>query len=259
MENQTTPPQPQNQSVVIKFPVAEPYVTYAVVGLSVLIFVYMQSLSIAEQNDIYTSYGNFSDLIRSDGEYYRLFTSMFLHANLTHLAFNSLFIYLVGKDIEALFGHVRFALVYFLGGLAGSVASFIITQGNSIGASGAAFAVFGALASYYYQNRHLYGNEGTRRRLQQLGSVALINLVIGLISNVPGSPARIDNAAHIGGAIGGAALAWFICPVFRVKMQFRDGVPTPRVVDERTITQWIYVPIVFAAVLTVIAVSFAGA
>ncbi|HLA45188.1 MAG TPA: rhomboid family intramembrane serine protease, partial [Aggregatilineales bacterium] len=165
------------QPIRIRFPLIQPNMAYAIIFVLVLVHLYVSQLNPFEQNDFYLKYSNFAVYV-AQGEYYRLFTSMFLHApGLMHLGFNSLALYAFGKDIESLFGHVRFTLIYFLGGLAGSVTSFAITRSNSIGASGAVFAVFGALVAYYYQNRQLYG-AAAAVRLRQLGMLALVNLGI---------------------------------------------------------------------------------
>jgi len=243
------------ETVVIRFPLKEPYITYGLIGVLALVHLYVMQLSPRETQDFYIRYGNFSTFV-AQGEYYRLFTSMFLHAGLYHLLFNGFALYAFGRDIEGLFGHGRFLLIYVLGGLAGSVASFVITSGNSIGASGAVFAIFGALVAYYYQNRALYG-AAAYQRLRQLGTLAVLNLVIGLISNVPGSPARIDNAAHIGGAVGGLLLAWFMTPVFILKADYQDGEIRHQLTDTKTTLAWLWVPLVFTVGLVAV-VAFWG-
>jgi membrane associated rhomboid family serine protease len=217
-----------------------------------LVHLYVMSLDVREANRFYVRYGNFSDFV-AEGEYYRLFTSMFLHGSLLHWLFNSWVLYAFGKEIEGYFGHVRFALVYVLGGIAGSLTSFAVTQGNSIGASGAVFAVFGALVAYYYHNRKLYGDQAIQR-LQRLGFFALINLAWGLVGSDPQTGARVDNAAHIGGALGGLLLAWFMTPVFSVRISLLDGQPRQTLIDTKTTPQWIIMPIIFAGAMLIAAV-----
>lgn len=213
--------------VEVPLPLRPVRLTYILIGSLVLVHLYVMNLSknasspfrLSDYLQVYQDYANLSSAI-TQGEYYRLFTSMFLHADLMHLFLNCIALYAFGEEIEAIFGWVRFGVIYVLGGLAGSVASYVITQGNSIGASGAVFAVFGALLAYYLHNRQLYG-QLAYDRLRNLGMVAVINLVIGFASNVPGSPVRIDNAAHIGGAIGGFILAWFLSPRFKVQKELK--------------------------------------
>ena len=231
----------------VHFPMPEPYVTYALLAVIALVHVYVMQLGRIDRISIYTQYGNYTQFV-ADGEVYRLFTSMFLHGSLMHWLFNSYILYAFGREIEGHFGHFRFALVYVLGGLAGSVASFALTDGNSIGASGAIFGVFGALVAYYYHNRALYGNQATQR-LQRLGFFALINLAWGFLGSDPETGAGIDNAAHIGGALGGLLLAWFITPVFEVRIGLLDGQPRPTLVDTKTTQQWAIPATIFAGLM----------
>lgn len=203
--------------IQIRFPTVRPIAMYLIIGILVAIQLYVMSLDNTRAGQVevlrfYEKYSNNSTLVLG-GEYYRLFTSMFLHGGLTHLIFNCWALYVFGNDIESLFGRERFLMVYFLGGLAGSLASVTFTRGNSIGASGAVFAVFGALIIYYYRNRKLYGQVAWSR-LRQLSTVAIINLAFGLLSTVPSSGVRIDNAAHIGGMVGGMMVAWYLTPIF---------------------------------------------
>jgi rhomboid protease GluP len=244
-------PQTDNRYVRVQFPIVDPTITYVLIGILDLIHLFLLNLSEREMIDYYIRFSNNAGQVEA-GEYYRLFTSMFLHANFTHLIFNCLALYSFGRDVEGLFGHLRFALIYFLGGLAGSVTSFVFTQGNSIGASGAVFAIFGAMVAYFYQNRVLYGPQVTRQRLTSLGMLAFINLAIGLVSAVPGSSVRIDNAAHIGGALGGILLAYYMTPIFRPEVNLEEGYVVPQMVDTRTPAQWAIFPAIFAVMLAII-------
>jgi rhomboid protease GluP len=244
------PPDPlERRRVAIPMPVVEPRLTYILIGAIVLIFMYYLGLSTAvERNTFLNDWAKINQRVR-DGEYYRLLTSMFLHFNLMHIIFNGYALYIIGRDVEALFGHVRFALIYFLGGLSGSLASFIFTSAPSVGASGAIFAIFGAEMVYFYQNRELHGQAG-RRHLNQLIILMVINLGLGFLSTTDGSRFRIDNAAHIGGLVGGVVLAWFIGPAYSVT---RD--PTAesghRIVDQNSIQQWALPSVLYAVGLLV--------
>jgi membrane associated rhomboid family serine protease len=100
--------------IAVQMPVDEPRLTYALLAVIVLIHMYFFSLPLLQQVEFLTRWGKVNDLIR-EGEYYRLFTSMFLHLNLAHILFNGYALYAFGRDVEALFGHIRFAIIYFLG------------------------------------------------------------------------------------------------------------------------------------------------
>lgn len=140
------------------------------------------------------------------GEPWRLISAMFLHAGLLHLAMNMYCLYQV-KGLEEFFGKLGFASLYLVSGLMGGVASLAFSHGAvSIGASGAVFGLFGALLVVLYQRRHYIGADAAKSQVFSLLQFLALNLVIGFV--VPG----IDQAAHIGGLLGGAACAWFMRP-----------------------------------------------
>lgn len=187
-------------------PEDQPWLTYALMAINALIFL-AGFLSPNLKVELLQAGALSPLLVVTQGEYYRLFTAMFLHASLGHIFFNVYAIYIVGRNLEPILGRVRFLLIYFLGGLTGVVASLAFGRfdGWSVGASGAVFAIFAAEAVHLYQHRTLYPN--VRARLQHMLFLIVINLVIGF---APGS--RIDNWGHIGGMLGGLLLAWRIGP-----------------------------------------------
>ena len=89
-------------------------------------------------------------LILENGEIYRLFTCMFLHFGIYHIANNMLVLFVLGQRLEPVVGKIKFILIYLLGGLGGNIFSFIVEMKSadyavSAGASGAVFAVMGAM------------------------------------------------------------------------------------------------------------------
>ena len=84
--------------IAVQMPVAEPRLVYGLLGVIVLIFLYSFSLSPVERNLFFSDWAKVNPAIR-DGEYYRLFTSMFLHLNLTHILFNGYALYVLGRDV----------------------------------------------------------------------------------------------------------------------------------------------------------------
>ncbi len=130
----------------------------------------------------------------ADGEYYRLATAAFLHAGLFHLALNMFALATVGPTLESALGRVRFAALYVLSALGGSVLAFLFAPPDvpSVGASGAIFGLFGA---FYVVERRL------GRDTRSITFLLAINLVITF--TVP----NIDWRAHLGGLITGALLA----------------------------------------------------
>lgn len=153
------------------------------------------------------------------GEYHRLLTSMFLHASPAHVMLNMVVLYSFGGSLERIAGHARFLLIYFLGGLGGSILSVALAGDSrvySVGASGAIFALVGAEYIFLYQHRKLMGAAGAAQR-RNLVIMALINLGFGILTTVGPAQVHIDNWGHVGGLIGGLALAQLINPFYVVK------------------------------------------
>lgn len=145
------------------------------------------------------------------GEYWRLLSAMFLHFGLMHLLFNLWALWQLGRLFEIMFGSARMALTYFIGGLIASSASVLylswrLSQSQeqqfavSAGASGAVFAVLGALIVAIKRSPRWRNERWTRGLVQQLMFWAGLNIIIG--ATFPG----IDNAAHMGGFFAGLAL-----------------------------------------------------
>ncbi|OQW86016.1 MAG: hypothetical protein BWK72_19410 [Rhodoferax ferrireducens] len=137
-----------------------------------------------------------------DGQWWRLFTAMFMHFGVVHLALNAWALWDVGRLVERVYGRLRFTAIYVLSGMAGNLLSLVV-QGNqavSGGASGAIFSLYGALLVFLWRERQQV-DRGEFRWLFGAASVfALVMLGMGLV--IPG----IDNAAHAGGLAAGALL-----------------------------------------------------
>ena len=133
------------------------------------------------------------DYVHYLDQYYRVFTAMWLHANVEHIFFNMISLLIVGPAVEVLLGRARFLALYLIAGLGGSVGSYLLGPHNAagIGASGAIMGVLGA-----------YVVIGLRRHLPVAPVVGLIvlNLAIGFFGN-------IDWRAHLGGLATGGVLA----------------------------------------------------
>jgi membrane associated rhomboid family serine protease len=149
----------------------------------------------------YVSDGSGGAIGIAAGQYWRLFTSMFLHANLIHVGLNAYALYLFGTIVERELGRLRFALIYFTTGLLAGAVSYALGAPNvvAIGASGAIFGVFGAFFAYNLRRRH---QALAAARLRQLFFLLAINLFLGF--SIPG----IDWRAHVGGFVGGLAAGY---------------------------------------------------
>jgi rhomboid protease GluP len=255
--------QPPRRRVTLHIPAVRPTVTYALLAINILVFV-VRALSPYMDEQIFLWGANRASDVLIGGEYYRLLSSMFLHAsifspfgglapaNFLHLFFNMYILYAVGLSLERLFGHLRFLIVYLLGGLGGSVLSVLLGGGNSysVGASGAVFAIVGAEFVYLYHHRKLMGEAGRARR-QSLIMFGLVNLLFGLASTLPGSAMRVDNWAHLGGLAGGLILSWFISPILTLKMD-PDHPGDVLGVDTNPLNRRYWVVSVYATVLVVL-------
>ncbi len=201
---QGTPPPPRQK---VKRPAEDqPYLTYGLIAINLAIFLAGYASQTMRQ-DLFVAGSLFPPYVVEQGELYRLFTVMFLHGSAAHIFFNMYALYTVGTSLEPIFGRVRFAIVYFLGGLGGSVLSLLLGTYDvpSVGASGAVFAIFTAYAVHLYQHRTIYRN--VSGQLRQMIFLIGANIVFGFL---PGS--QIDNWGHIGGLLGGGILAWRISP-----------------------------------------------
>jgi len=139
--------------------------------------------------------------VLEQGMWYTVFTSMFLHFGISHLANNMIVLYIVGDNLERAVGHWKYLVIYLAGGLCGnllSLANSMRTQDYAVsaGASGAIFAVIGALLYIVIRNKG---------RLEDLSSLQLL-LIIACTLYCGFVNTGIDNAAHIGGLIGGIVL-----------------------------------------------------
>lgn len=198
------PPQPQPVDFMTTLRQVTPrlWVVPAVIALNVVVFAVMVATGVdafsPAVTDLLVWGANYGPKTLG-GEPWRLLTSTFLHAGAIHLAMNMAVLADSGRIVERLYGPGRFAAIYFVAGVLGSVASMVIHPGlPSVGASGAVFGVYGALGGFLLRERGTIP-PGLLKRLGRgaLGFV-LLNLVIGLAQ--PG----VDLAAHVGGLIAGA-------------------------------------------------------
>ena len=146
------------------------------------------------------------------GDWWRLVTAMFLHMGLMHVVMNMLGFASVGITVERIYGHRLFLIIYLGSGLIGNALSlhFAAQQGVSVGASGAVFGVMGALLVGLYQHRDRLPKTFGSRTLSSLGFFISYSLLQGF------SHQGIDNAAHVGGLLGGSLLAFVLPARFNI-------------------------------------------
>ena len=131
------------------------------------------------------------------GEWWRLFTAMFLHGGMTHLLMNMFSLYLIGRGAENYFNAKSYIVIYLFSGLLGGLVSLYMHSASvGVGASGAIFGVFGALAGFFLAHREKIA-EHTKSFMKEFAIIIGINLVIGF--SIP----SVDVSAHLGGLLVG--------------------------------------------------------
>ena len=136
------------------------------------------------------------DYLKATNEWYRLFTVALVHAGLLHLGFNMYALMVLGNPLEEAFGKNKLLIIFFFSLLTGSLTSayFASASSYSVGASGAIFGLFGALA--------IVGN--------RIGAdVRSIYVIIGVNFAIGFALGGVDWKAHLGGLVGGLISAQF--------------------------------------------------
>ncbi|CBI23843.3 hypothetical protein VitviT2T_018603 [Vitis vinifera] len=149
------------------------------------------------------------------GQFWRLATSSFLHANIGHLMVNCFSLNSVGPTVENLSGPRRYLAVYFTSAIASSAMSYWLCKGPAVGASGAIFGLVGSVAVFMMRHRGLVGD--SKESLQHIARVIVLNMVIGCLSK------GIDNWGHLGGLLGGLVTSWLLGPAWKYESLSNDG------------------------------------
>jgi rhomboid protease GluP len=174
--------------------------TYILIALNIAFYVFTSVVGGDFLNtDIHmiVQYGQVNSLVIYSGYYYQLFTSMFVHANIAHIAGNMLFLLIFGLRSEEMFSLPEYLSIYFIGGLTGNLLSLLLLPLDvpSVGASGAIFALFGAATIY------------ARRSVSQSIIGALIYAFFLLFLS---SGSGVNNFAHIGGLVTGLLIGYVL-------------------------------------------------
>ena len=178
-------------------------VTVGLILINIIVFLAVE-FSGSSQNTIHMldCGAAYTPIIIEGGEYYRLFTCMFLHFGIEHLLNNMLVLFVLGQRLEPVTGKIKFFLIYIFGGLGGNMLSlfFDMYAGNtslSAGASGAVFAVMGGMIYVIIRHRGRVADLTVRQML----IMAAFSLYFGFASE------GVDNVAHIGGLLSGFLIA----------------------------------------------------
>ena len=167
----------------------KPYITIGIMVLLVLVYLYSV---VSNENVLIFYWGLNKSFVRS-GEVYRLLTGTLIHIDLLHLLCNLYALFVVGGMVEGYYGRKKYPIIYVVSALTGSLLSISMSEGFSIGASGAIFGLLGSVLFFGYHYRVYFGSVILGRVIP----IIIINLGIGFMIS------GIDNFAHIGGLIGG--------------------------------------------------------
>lgn len=180
-----------------------PIVTISIIIICALVF--MNECRLSHSTDINTNVlaqlgGVSADLLKAQP--YRAFTSMWLHADTSHILFNMVFLFIVGRPLETIFGHWRFLLIYLLSGITGDIIAGIFSKPNiiTVGASTALFGLIGTGLLLQFLNPIYHSISAS------LWSTLIANLIFDVFSP------SISLSGHLGGLLGGLIFGFLFRP-----------------------------------------------
>lgn len=191
---------------IISFVRSRQPVNFIIVLMNVVVFLVLSVMGDTQDAVFMLNHGaSWEPYILEYGEYYRLVTCIFLHFGIDHLFYNMLLLIFLGDSLEQIVGKLRYLAIYLLGGVAGNIVSVWVSAGTenyavSAGASGAIFAVVGALLWIVIRN----GGRLKGYSSQRLFLMAAFTIVNGLTTT------GVDNMAHIGGLVAGFLLGMLL-------------------------------------------------
>ena len=188
-------------------------VNNTLIVLNIIVFILTEITGGSQNTNNMLSWGAmYVPFIVENQEYFRVFTSIFLHFGMAHLANNMLVQFVLGEYLERSIGKIKYLLLYLLGGIGGNLISGYLELHSgsfavSAGASGAVFAVMGGLIYVVLINRGYLEDLTTKKLLVMAG----FSLYFGFTST------GVDNAAHVGGLLCGFVIAMLF---YRKRNQF---------------------------------------
>jgi rhomboid protease GluP len=191
----------------IKLKTDKPAITYTLIGINVVVWLifcglsYFNNIGYGELTAFFGS--KISELI-VQGQYWRFITPIFLHAGMFHLLINSYSLYVLGQNVEKIYGHYKFLIVYLIAGILGNITSFslfLTPRVSGVGASGAIFGLLGALLYFGLENPKIF----KKYFGYNVFATIILNVAIGF--SLAGI---IDNFAHLGGLTGGFLAAGIV-------------------------------------------------
>jgi rhomboid protease GluP len=189
--------------------------------INILVLVAMELSGGSTKLTVLTNFGAKVNSLIDAGQVWRLVTCTFLHIGFLHLLFNSLALWSFGRDLEKLYGTVKFVLIYLVSGIAGSGASYLLApRAVSAGASGAIFGLIGLSLVFGYRYRSSIPPQLKSRFGSGILPLLFYNVMLGIRPR-----SGIDIYAHLGGLAAGIILG-FIVPA-SIRPGEDDIVPPP--------------------------------
>ncbi|GAA0077528.1 rhomboid family intramembrane serine protease [Clostridium sp. CTA-5] len=178
-------------------------ITLIIMGINIILFLVTAFLSksiFSIDVDVLIDFGAKYNKLIYEGEIWRLVTCAFLHGGLIHISGNMYMLYILGPQVEKIYGIKNYISIYLISSITGSLLSFLLSPYVSIGASGAIFGLLGAILVFAIKERHKI----EKSSIINLIGIIVLNLIIGF------SIANVDNKAHIGGFLGGIISGYLI-------------------------------------------------
>lgn len=182
-------------------------VNTVLVGINIMVFLVLSLMGNVMDAVFMADHGAMVwDAVVEQGEYYRLFTSTFMHFGVEHLVQNMLILLLIGPRLERILGGGKYLAVYLGSGIAASLTSLFVTLARdpytvSAGASGAIFGVMGGLLFLIIKDVV----QKKRKRMEEIGLSGMIFVIVSALS-YGFTTTGVDNAAHVGGLVCGFVL-----------------------------------------------------
>lgn len=196
-------------------PRGEHYITSILLDINIVVFIVLLFFDVDfmyPTGPQLTIFGGLNATMFANGEYWRLLTSMFLHAGIGHLLYNMIALALIGLLVEPILGRKRYLILYIGSGLISGTAVLLFGKaGVSVGASGAIFGLFAAGFTYALINKIKF-------LITLIGIYAGSSLLLGFI--IPGT----DNVGHLGGISGGLLIYFLMREIYpELKEYTEDG------------------------------------
>lgn len=180
--------------------------TIGLIAVNIAVFLFLSIIGDTEDGIFMLNHGAcFAPYVLEEHEYYRIFTSMFLHFGFPHLIQNMFMLAVLGWNLELEVGRIKFILIYLISGIGGNVISLCFSGLDtsykiSAGASGAIFGLMGALLYVVLLSRNYTG------RISSGGMIVMVvlSVYLGL------SDDSVDSFAHLGGVACGFVCAFLL-------------------------------------------------